>query len=326
MPSNFRFVSVGQALTDAADVAQTIHGNSLKPLAPANVRATRNAAGDLIIRWDRRSRIGGGMRPFTDIPLAEEREVYDVEVCNGADVVDSWRIVVTGTEVERPTWEILKDTKHLVSISNDGTVRISSIGSGAGGEVLLLSRQQIFADETNLVSFYTKSSFATTLPKNIGLLSESSIVDNPTGVKPTYGWARGSVGQILTMEEFNFSDALSSGLVDFENTRLTIKTQSNQISYYQDRADDGTPPYVSPTAVPAVASGAYRLYLRETPPNSANEVLDVKIEHPNRITTYTAAQQIDRFGSIQSTVGSVKVVLYQVSAIVGRGFPREAML
>lgn len=326
MPINFRAVSVGQNLADAANFSQTLRGNSLKPLAPSNVRATRNTAGDIFIRWDRRSRIAGGMRPLVDVPLAEEREVYDIEIYNGSTVVDTWRIVVSGTDIERPNWEILKDTKHLVSISNDGAVRISSIGSGAGGEVLLLSRQQIFADETNLISFYAKSSFATTLPKNIGLLSESSIIDDLTGVKPTYGWARGSVGQILTIEEFNFSDALTSGLTDLSHTKLTIKTQGNQVTYYQDRADDGTPPYVSTTAIPALASGPYRLYLRETPPNSANEVLDVKIEHPNRITTYTAEQQVDRFGSVQSTVGSVKVALYQVSAIVGRGFPREAMV
>lgn len=63
MPLNFKFVSSGQAVTDAATVTQTLRGNSLKPLAPYNLRVTRDAANNMFIEWDRRSRIAGGLRP-----------------------------------------------------------------------------------------------------------------------------------------------------------------------------------------------------------------------------------------------------------------------
>lgn len=324
MPLNFKFVSVGQTLVDAATVAQTLRGNSLKPLAPVNLRGTRNTAGDLTIEWDRRSRIAGGLRPFINNPIAEEAELYEVEIYDGADVVDTFR-VSPSLGVEHPLWQITKDVKRLTSIGSDGTVRIGTTGSSVGN-VLMVSQQSLVADEDNLISFTVNAVPLSALPKNIGLLSEASLVDDLTGIEPEYGWARGITSQILTMEEFNFDPNLTSSLSEIANTRLTIQLKENAVTYYQDREDNLSPTVVTQTTVaaPAAASGAYRLYIRELTGNSkAREVVNVEIHRKFGRAVYTAEQQTVRFGSAQS---SIKVRVYQISALVGRGAYSEANL
>jgi hypothetical protein len=82
----FKFVTSGQAIDDAAVTNFILRGNSLKPLAPVNLKGTRDAAGNLLIEWTRRSRIGAGMMPGSDVPVAEEQEVYLIEIMDGSAV------------------------------------------------------------------------------------------------------------------------------------------------------------------------------------------------------------------------------------------------
>jgi hypothetical protein len=75
----YRAVSSGQSLADAATVEFAWTGTPLRPLSPAHVTGTRNAANDLLVRWVRRTRISQGLRDFSDVPLVEEFERYKLE-------------------------------------------------------------------------------------------------------------------------------------------------------------------------------------------------------------------------------------------------------
>ncbi|MBC8050742.1 MAG: hypothetical protein H7X92_11450, partial [Chitinophagales bacterium] len=54
-----------------------------RPLSPVHVCGAR-VGGDLSISWVRRTRVGGDSWEAPDVPLAEEREAYEVDVMNGA--------------------------------------------------------------------------------------------------------------------------------------------------------------------------------------------------------------------------------------------------
>ena len=97
MPLNFKFVSAGQALVDAPVFTQTLRGNSLRPLSPVNIHGTRDTLGSLLIQWTRRTRIGAGMIPGSDVPMAEENELYRVEILTSGDVLKRTMEVTNGS-------------------------------------------------------------------------------------------------------------------------------------------------------------------------------------------------------------------------------------
>jgi hypothetical protein len=57
----------------------------LRPLSPVRLRASRQGA-DVLFSWIRRSRIGGDSWEVSEIPLAEEREAYRIDVLQGASL------------------------------------------------------------------------------------------------------------------------------------------------------------------------------------------------------------------------------------------------
>lgn len=64
---------------------------SLKPYAPVHVTGVRDGAGNLVVRWVRRTRLRGEWQDHQDVPLSEVDERYDVDVMNGGVVVRSVR-------------------------------------------------------------------------------------------------------------------------------------------------------------------------------------------------------------------------------------------
>lgn len=87
---DLRAVTVGNSFENGTDFSATLSVQSLKPYSPVHVSARKNGA-DIDIRWVRRARIDGALRPAVDIPLMEEREEYEVRVMSGATIKRSWR-------------------------------------------------------------------------------------------------------------------------------------------------------------------------------------------------------------------------------------------
>ncbi len=71
-----RLSASGAGDAEPATAAVPVSGDSLRPPAPVHLTAERNAAGDILIRWVRRSRIGWAWQSGADTPLGEEREAY----------------------------------------------------------------------------------------------------------------------------------------------------------------------------------------------------------------------------------------------------------
>jgi hypothetical protein len=65
---------------------RTFQGAGLRPLSPVHVTG-RQAPGGLEISWIRRTRIGGDGWDQLEVPLGEDREAYEIDILDGADVV-----------------------------------------------------------------------------------------------------------------------------------------------------------------------------------------------------------------------------------------------
>ncbi|GGB54987.1 phage host specificity protein [Roseibium aquae] len=64
---------------------------ALKPFAPVHVRGARNGAGDLNVTWIRQGRVNATWADGTDVPLGEERELYEIDVLNAGNVIRTVR-------------------------------------------------------------------------------------------------------------------------------------------------------------------------------------------------------------------------------------------
>lgn len=84
VPGLYKGVTAGGSLARTAARSFTNDGAELKPYAPVQVGGGRNAAGDVLINWTRRTRISGEWRPFVDVPLGETSEAYEVEIMDAS--------------------------------------------------------------------------------------------------------------------------------------------------------------------------------------------------------------------------------------------------
>jgi hypothetical protein len=62
-----------------------------RPWSPAHLRGRRKSGGSLGLRWVRRARVGGDSWAG-EPPLAEDSEVYRVEVWNDAGLIRAWTV------------------------------------------------------------------------------------------------------------------------------------------------------------------------------------------------------------------------------------------
>lgn len=84
----FKAVTAGRDPSSAFVLSLDFTGASLKPYAPAQLRAVKDAAsGDWSIDWVRRTRIGGAWTGGTTIPLGEVSEEYALELLDSGGTV-----------------------------------------------------------------------------------------------------------------------------------------------------------------------------------------------------------------------------------------------
>lgn len=83
----YKAAAPGSSLTAAPALAFTNSGQRLKCYSPVGLIGGINGAGDVILQWVRRTRIGGAWMPFVDAPLSETAELYVVQIWNSTYTV-----------------------------------------------------------------------------------------------------------------------------------------------------------------------------------------------------------------------------------------------
>ncbi|MFG1478598.1 glycoside hydrolase/phage tail family protein [Xanthobacter sp. V4C-4] len=117
---------------DVTQVAASVAGTALRPLAPVHVRARRTAAG-LVIDFTRRTRLDGDGWDGVEVPLGEAGEAYRVEILSGASVV---RVIETGTP--RVTYAAAAELADFGAAQASLAVRVRQLSAtvGAGAPTL----------------------------------------------------------------------------------------------------------------------------------------------------------------------------------------------
>lgn len=82
----YKGVTYGKSLSSASAQDFTLQSIGLKPFAPVHLRGSRDASSNLTITWVRRTRVQGDWRDYTDVPVGEASERYEIEILSGTTV------------------------------------------------------------------------------------------------------------------------------------------------------------------------------------------------------------------------------------------------
>jgi hypothetical protein len=95
-------------------------GRALRPLSPVLLSAVRGVNNVYVIRWTRRARINAAWEDGSDVPLDEEKEVYDVEVTTTSGDIRIFYL----SDFGQRSWEIPIETQIATTNFPWQTVRL----------------------------------------------------------------------------------------------------------------------------------------------------------------------------------------------------------
>jgi len=145
LAANWRFGPVSKPVADRSyrQLGFTPEGVGLRPFSVGHVRQpwrTAREPGDLVIAWTRRSRaLAADSWTAAEVPLAEEREAYEVEVLDGSAVLRT--LAASTTSVTYSASEQLADLGALLGPGDALAIRIfqlsALVGRGAPASITL---------------------------------------------------------------------------------------------------------------------------------------------------------------------------------------------
>jgi hypothetical protein len=124
----YKPVSVGDTLSGTANRDFTYSAAALRPYSPVHIAGERNVAGDLTIRWTRRTRQGGDWLDGVDVPLNETQEAYEVEIMNGLSVVRSLSSITSPSVIYTAAMQVADFGSNQATVS----VRVYQISEAVG--------------------------------------------------------------------------------------------------------------------------------------------------------------------------------------------------
>lgn len=83
----YKAITIGGDINSGASQPFTLAGNDAKPYAPVQVSGTKDGSGNLVIQWQRRTRLGAGANIAGTWPVSEATESYDVVITNSMGAV-----------------------------------------------------------------------------------------------------------------------------------------------------------------------------------------------------------------------------------------------
>ncbi len=85
--AHYKALPAGGDWDDAAQTSLKYNAASLRCFSPVHVKGTRDASGNLTLKWVRRTRWNAEWLDEIDIPLFEDEEAYQIDILNGSTVV-----------------------------------------------------------------------------------------------------------------------------------------------------------------------------------------------------------------------------------------------
>ena len=127
---SYKGVTSGTLLADAVAESFADTGRCLKPYAPVHLGGGRDASGNLVIQWIRRSRLGGEWRNNVDVPLGEASEAYEVEIWDSA--FTTLKRTITGLSSPAASYSATNQTTDSGSPQSSIGVRVYQLSATIG--------------------------------------------------------------------------------------------------------------------------------------------------------------------------------------------------
>ena len=308
MARYYRATTVGTDMASSNTVTFTNTSAGLMPYSPVQIKATFDGSLNRTLKWFRRSRVQGGWAESVDVPMAETTESYDIEFWNNGAVVRTVSGYVNSTPSAQPT------------ITYSAANYAADYPSGLKIPLLLADTG---AETTDWADWHISSG-------SIGVGHDTS-----SGVTPHAGTAMfltgtaslNSMYQIVNMMESVTVDDLRQGLTlliecYIAQTATNANTSSVVATFYD----------YAGTAIGTVTTGL-QSFTGSTTWNyvSASGVIPVgartvKVAMSTNVTAYTGSIYFDDLAISVTSTSLAQVIIYELSSVVGRGYPGSAVL
>jgi hypothetical protein len=93
----YKSVTRGKSLDWGTATPFTNTGVALRPYSPAQLGGGRNQNDDVLLQWVRRTRVGGAWTDYSDVPLSEPAESYDLIIYTDNTYATPVRLVAVTT-------------------------------------------------------------------------------------------------------------------------------------------------------------------------------------------------------------------------------------
>jgi hypothetical protein len=133
LTEHYKGQTVGRDPVGAPEIEVELEAQSLKPYAPANLRAVRNfTSGAWTITGTRRTRLGGAWVGGTPIPLSEASEDYEVIILDGDEEKRSLDVIFDGNGDFEATYSGSDQTTDFGSVQSIISVAAYQLSDAVG--------------------------------------------------------------------------------------------------------------------------------------------------------------------------------------------------
>lgn len=114
---DYKAAAFGSFLDDAYASSFTNTGVAQECYAPVQLGGGRNAANDVLLKWVRRTRLGGAWNDYSDVPVGEASEAYVVEIYSDGTYATVLR-TISGITAQTTTYTAAQQTADGLTPGN----------------------------------------------------------------------------------------------------------------------------------------------------------------------------------------------------------------
>lgn len=310
-----RGIVTGQAVDDAPITRVVYAGNNLRYWAPTNVQAVRSASGDITLTCERRSQHFGNWRDRQSTSALNTDDLFIFEFLDAAGIAVKGKAEAREDQGVPLYWTELEDAAGLASAGDDGSIDFT-IDSTQYAEYE--SSTQVEGDfhfEFRAPSFapYCLPDFIGVMPATEGGIHHYTTADSFFFTRTSFGttttvYIEGDAGKPVTIAS---------------NDKLSIIRTGNTVRYYKNFVSSADEPLYTSSATPLPFPYKFGAWSFGSSLSTGTAAKKCRLRRPQAIVCqYTAEQQTRDFGSVQ-TLGNLRLRVFQMHPVVGRGFENE---
>lgn len=182
----FKFPTFGTTLQQAAASPFTPAGVALECYSPVEVGAGRNASADVVIKWKRRGRLNAEWRDYTDIPLGESSENYEIDITDSSYATVKRTLSSTTETVTYLIEQQAADSPSTITEVYGIAYQISAVvGRGYGKRFSFSEKAYLTSTRWRIYATEDASYFQSSLVAEIQMMTSVGGADECSGGTPS---------------------------------------------------------------------------------------------------------------------------------------------